>query len=601
MGKAAEVSEKLQAAIELAELGYFVCPAIPNDKPPAISRWPELATTDSNQLEEWWAENPDYNVGIHCADIVVIDIDTINGERNEYLDRFSEEDFNQTPMANSPRGGVHLFYRRPPEAKWRNSANILASGVDVRTNQGFLVCFPSTTKDGQYRWQNELPQREKLTLPPEWLMKELDEASRPSEVDWQGGGRIPESKRNATLTKHGGFLRRFGYNGREIFHLLAALNRDRCDPPVDREEVARIAESVSRYVPDPKAVAELNELGNIEETIASQEHLSVADVLALPDQKYLLADFIPADSCGMLYGASGDGKSFVALDIALFLATGLDWHGYHVGKPRRVAYVAAESTLSFKPRIEAWLSRNRAIPHDVLEENFRLVRGGPRVKDQPSMIAFSQAHREAFPNGSDLIVLDTMSAGPGAGVEENSAAEVSDMIAQLQRLAKTHGSPTILLVHHAGKSDKKSERGSSALRANLDFSLHVKAEAKSPEGFDLTLKVAKSKDSSGHCAAAVRLSRAKKSLVVSSVKIMGEPKRRFDVTKEVAFLNSLPIPHRLRLTGGSKNDFCKLLEEKMGHSRPTAYRRIDDLIEQGYIVSEHGKFKIAISQAGANG
>src|SRR5687768_9638876 len=62
---------------------------------------------------------------------------------------------------------------------------------------------------------------------------------------------------------------------------------------------------------------------------------------------------VEAGAQGVIYGPSGEGKSFVALDWALSVATGRDWQG-HATKKGTVLYVVAEGGRGIKKRIAAW-------------------------------------------------------------------------------------------------------------------------------------------------------------------------------------------------------------------------------------------------------
>ena len=41
--------------------------------------------------------------------------------------------------------------------------------------------------------------------------------------------------------------------------------------------------------------------------------------------QWLIEEYIPAQSVGMIYGPSGAGKSHIAFDIAACVATGIQW------------------------------------------------------------------------------------------------------------------------------------------------------------------------------------------------------------------------------------------------------------------------------------
>jgi len=64
-----------------------------------------------------------------------------------------------------------------------------------------------------------------------------------------GDGTIPNGQRNSTLASLAGTMRRRGMGEAAIRVALIEENAARCDPPLDDDEVRRIAESVGRYAP----------------------------------------------------------------------------------------------------------------------------------------------------------------------------------------------------------------------------------------------------------------------------------------------------------------------------------------------------------------
>jgi P4 family phage/plasmid primase-like protien len=61
--------------------------------------------------------------------------------------------------------------------------------------------------------------------------------------------KLLDGGRNSLLTSEAGKLRRLGWSEKEIFEALRTINRERCEPRLDDEEVRAIAHSVSRYEP----------------------------------------------------------------------------------------------------------------------------------------------------------------------------------------------------------------------------------------------------------------------------------------------------------------------------------------------------------------
>ena len=65
----------------------------------------------------------------------------------------------------------------------------------------------------------------------------------------------------------------------------------------------------------------------------------------------------------MLVGPSNTGKTFIALDMAMSVAAGTDWHGHKV-RQGAVLYLATEGSFSFKNRMAA-LKDDRGLKDDV--------------------------------------------------------------------------------------------------------------------------------------------------------------------------------------------------------------------------------------------
>jgi very-short-patch-repair endonuclease len=70
-----------------------------------------------------------------------------------------------------------------------------------------------------------------------------------------------------------------------------------------------------------------------------------------------------------------------------------------------------------------------------------------------------------------LIVIDTLHRNFGAG-DENSSKDFAQFLNNIDRQLKPCGA-TILVIHHSGHGDKERGRGSSAIRAAMDFEYKV--------------------------------------------------------------------------------------------------------------------------------
>lgn len=179
---------------------------------------------------------------------------------------------------------------------------------------------------------------------------------------------------------------------------------------------------------------------------------------------WLVKHVIPAESIGMLYGGSGTFKSFIALDAALHIAHGLPWMGRKTRKGS-VLYIAAEGGAGLWSRIEAW-HRARRLRWDDVE--LHVVPAAINLTDDAWRVVEMAQIKGLSPS---LVVVDTLSQ-TYAG-EENSANEMAAYFRELGNRFRALWQCAVLLLHHTGHAATERPRGSSAIRANLDFMLGV--------------------------------------------------------------------------------------------------------------------------------
>lgn len=189
--------------------------------------------------------------------------------------------------------------------------------------------------------------------------------------------------------------------------------------------------------------------------------LRAPDLHRLPPLRWLVEGELPAESLAVLYGESGAGKSFIALDYALRLA--------HEGKT--VVYAANEGLSGYAKRVEAWCTHHRrAQPSRLLFYTYpvNLISSD----DVDRFAGHMERLKEMGLSAPALVVVDTLAMSM-IGADENSARDMGLALASCRGLIDRLGA-TVLLVHHSGKVGL-FERGSSALRGNADVMLRVAA------------------------------------------------------------------------------------------------------------------------------
>lgn len=139
------------AAYVMARLGMRVFPLSPGIGTPMLKAWPDLATTDLDQIQEWWTgEFTGCGVGVATgaeSGVWVLDIDAKNGVDGfdslcHIINAYNHEPFRPLPQTLSvatPSGGAHLYFawaEGVPNSTGAN--NCLGHGLDVRGRAGYV-------------------------------------------------------------------------------------------------------------------------------------------------------------------------------------------------------------------------------------------------------------------------------------------------------------------------------------------------------------------------------------------------------------------------------------------------------------------------------
>ena len=198
---------------------------------------------------------------------------------------------------------------------------------------------------------------------------------------------------------------------------------------------------------------------------------------------WLIKNFLPKATLGVIYGESGSGKSFLAYDLCAAISRGLDtWCGKRVTQGR-VLIVVAEGAQGFRQRIDAYCHQQNVKPADFQVDYISDFIPNLTIPAHITDLIKEINDREPY----DLIVMDTF-AQVMPGADENSGKDVGAALAQCKRINVKTGA-MVLLVHHSGKDAGKGARGWSGLRAAADVELEITRKEN-----DRAIKVTKLKD-----------------------------------------------------------------------------------------------------------
>ncbi|MDX9973350.1 MAG: helicase RepA family protein [FCB group bacterium] len=210
--------------------------------------------------------------------------------------------------------------------------------------------------------------------------------------------------------------------------------------------------------------------GRIDDMQAGREvrrafRLRRASDLEIRPASWSIRGVLELDALALTFGDPGCGKSFLAVDWALSIASGTEWQGRRV-KQSPVIYIAGEGHNGLTRRLKAWSIRQGVDLAGVP----LFVSDAPAAFTDPAVIAEVEAtiNDLADQHGvPGLVVLDTVARNFGGG-DENSTRDMGQFIQSCDRIRAAYRC-TVLLVHHTGHADKSRARGAMALKGALDI------------------------------------------------------------------------------------------------------------------------------------
>ena len=342
----------------------------------------------------------------------------------------------------------------------------------------------------------------------------------------------------------------------------AVAERKRRSPAADPAPSARAS---TRNEPPPMAPITGTGLdGAVDDAAKRLDELrgALLDSAALdtiPPPQPVIDGYLYRNSLAWLHGKPGHGKSFVALDWAGCVSTGLPWQ-MHETTQGTVLYLIAEGTPGLQRRVRAWEDYTG---HTMLA---RFLPIAVQLLDPPDTVAFTRLAAELQPS---LLVIDTQ-ARVTLGLEENSARDMGRVVEAVDRLrAATRA--CVLLVHHEARGTE-TMRGSTALEGAATSILRA-----SRDGGHITLATAKQKDIAEPGPLALRLVPRLDSAVIMSHDQAGAAD---DLAgSQAAILAALRDSFAATGAPGSR------LLEVSGMRRTTFYRSLNRLAAAGLVIN----------------
>jgi hypothetical protein len=147
-------------AQQFAASGCAVLPCHAAEKRPLVSGGFKSASTDADQIKDWWQCWPQALVGLPCSNFWVLDIDRPCGRSQADIEAGLGPQFAWVLkrcglVVSTPRGGLHLYFARTPGVAIRNAAGDIEPGIDSRGHDadgnaaGYIIGAGSERLDGR--------------------------------------------------------------------------------------------------------------------------------------------------------------------------------------------------------------------------------------------------------------------------------------------------------------------------------------------------------------------------------------------------------------------------------------------------------------------
>jgi hypothetical protein len=366
---------------EGAKRGWYIFPC--TGKVPLVS-WRKESTTDLAKISEWKRRFPNCNWGIDCgkSGLTVFDNDCgkhpIEAEDSLFKMELENGPLPPTFKVGTPSGGYHQHY----SGEGCNSASDrLGKGLDSRGKGGFVI--------GPFSPGYEIIEDLPIAEAPQWFLdltgKQIEREPTllraDVELDTEGNiKRAADFLRSArpAIEGEGGDnwtfkiacqIKDFGISPEKAFDLMSEWNCENL-PPWNPEDLQKKIANAFRHgkntpgCSDPSAVfskfedpaqstknsGDSNVITN-DSTRLSSLIIDLADPSPVELPEDVVEKIIPGGEATLLAGHGGSGKSYVALLIAILVATGRGFGSLRTARRAVIFYSAEDPATVLRHRV----------------------------------------------------------------------------------------------------------------------------------------------------------------------------------------------------------------------------------------------------------
>ena len=219
--------------------------------------------------------------------------------------------------------------------------------------------------------------------------------------------------------------------------------------------------------------------------------IEAVDLIGEPPQRqWLVPDAIPQGNVTLIYGNGGDGKSLLALQLAVATAKGRSWIGWPVNCAGPALIISAEDDLPELHRRSAAIARAEGLrtadltglhisPMAGLDALLAIPsRSGGTLQPTPLLAALAERVSTIRPA---VIIIDTLADTFGGN--EVDRPQVRQFVGMLRKLAIDYATAVVVLAHPSlsGMSSGTGTSGSTAWSNSVRSRLYLKRDERNPQ------------------------------------------------------------------------------------------------------------------------
>jgi hypothetical protein len=437
------MNASLHAALAVAATGLPVFPCRPDNKRPLTENGFYDATTDREEIERQWRKHPRALIGVPTgprAGFFVVDLDGVEHGGPCGLTAWDQLTASHaappTRRHETPRGGIHLFFRYDPERPVGNRRGDLPAGIDVRGSGGYIIWPPSRLPDGRAWRVPETCETDAIADAPECLYDLIAEkpAAKAHTHVAHGGqaangngayveaaladelaavARARQGVRNETLNRAafnlGQLVGAGALSGGDVEERLygAAVASGLVVADGARAVRKTIKSGLDAGMRQPRAIPERNngwpsarpqpepprpgepvERSPQDAPLRKLVPICFVKDEAIPEREWTVPGWIPKRKVTLLQGDGGDGKTPLMQQLQSSCATGLPWLGLPVNECCSIGVYTEDEERDLKIRqaaIDAHYGRDCA-----LTGKMQLF---PRTDQECELIVFARTGR----------------------------------------------------------------------------------------------------------------------------------------------------------------------------------------------------------------